>query len=65
MMPAPSVEPAVIAHVEVARVMPGGIATVMRTLVTIPMMVGAIRTFEQIEAGIVNCCFSAGTHRLN
>jgi hypothetical protein len=52
-MPASSVEPSVIAQVEVARVVPGGIATVMRTLVTMPMLVRPIRTFRQIEASIL------------
>jgi hypothetical protein len=65
MMPATSVEPPVVAHVEVARVVPDGIATVMRTLATMPMLVRASRTFRQIEATFVNCCFLARTHRLN
>ncbi len=65
MMPATSVEPSVIAHVEVARVVHGDIAIVMRTLVTMPMLVRTIRTFRQIEGSVVNCCFLARTHRLN
>ena len=64
-MPATSVEPSVIAHAEVARVVHGDIATVMRTLVTMPMLVRTIRTFRQIEASVVNCCFLARAHRLN
>jgi hypothetical protein len=64
MMPA-AVKPSVVAHVEVARVVPGGITAVMRTLVTMPMLVRAIGAFRQIEASIVNCRFLARAHRLN
>jgi len=64
-MPATSVEPSVVAHVEVARVVPGGIATVISTPVTMTMLVRAIRTFRQIETSIINCSFLPRAHRLN
>jgi hypothetical protein len=62
MMPATSVEPTVVAYVEVARVVPGSRAIVMCALVTMPMMVRTIRTFRKIEASIVNCCILPRTH---
>jgi hypothetical protein len=65
MMPAAAVKPSVVAHVEVARVVPHSVGTVMRTLVTMPMLMRAIRTFRQIEASILDCCFLASAHRLN
>jgi hypothetical protein len=65
MMPAAAVKPSVVAHVEVARVVPHSVGTVMRTLVTMLMLVRAVKTFWQIEASIVNCCLLARAHRLN
>ena len=62
MVPATAVEPSVIAHVEVARVVSGSIA-VMRNLMT--MLVRAIRALRQVEDSIVDCCLLARTHRLN
>ena len=64
MMPA-AVKPPVVAHMEVARVVPHSVGTVMRTLVTMSMLMRAVRTFRQIEASIVNCCLLARAHRSN
>jgi hypothetical protein len=64
MMPAAAVKPSVVAHVEVARVVPHSVGNVMRTLVTMPMLMRAVRTFR-IEASILDCCFLARAHRLN
>jgi hypothetical protein len=65
MMPAAAVKPSVVAHVEVARVVPHSVGTVMRTLVTMPMLMRAVRTFREIEASILDCCFLARAHGLN
>ena len=46
MMPATSVEPTVVAHVEIARDVPSGITTLMPGIVTMPVLVGTIRTFR-------------------
>jgi hypothetical protein len=64
MMPATSIEPTVVAAVETAGVMPARVATMMHTIVTMPLMVGTIQTFRQIEARFVSRCFTACTHRL-
>jgi hypothetical protein len=65
MMPASSIEPSVVANVEVARVVPDGIATVRCTLVTMTMLVRAIRAFRQIETGVISCSFLPRAHRSN
>jgi hypothetical protein len=64
MMPA-AVKSSVVAHVEVTRVVPHSVGSVMRTLVTMPMLMRAVRTFRQVEASILDCCFLARAHRLN
>ncbi len=46
MMPATSVEPTVVAHVEIARDVPSDITTLMHGLVTMPVLVRTIRTFR-------------------
>jgi hypothetical protein len=64
MMPATSVKPAMVAAVEAAGVMPSRVATMIRAIVTMPVMVGIIKTCRQIEARLVGWRFTARTHRL-
>jgi len=65
MMPATSVEPSMIAAMEVGGVMPADIAAVMRTLVIMSMMMRTTKAFRQIETRFVNWCLIVLTHRLN
>lgn len=65
MMPATSVEPAMIAAMEVAGVMPADITAVMRALVTMSMMVRTTKAFRQIETRLVNWRSIVLTHGLN
>jgi hypothetical protein len=65
MMPSTAVKPTVVASVESAGVVPSHVATMMRTIVAMPVMVGTIKTCRQIRARVVNCSGSARTHRLN
>jgi hypothetical protein len=65
MMPAASIKPAVVATVEPTGVMPGSIATVMRTLVTMPVMARTVGTPSQIKASLIHCCLIFRPHRLN
>jgi hypothetical protein len=64
MMPATTIETTMVAAVEAAKIMSARIATVMRGVVTMPMMVGAIRPFHEISTRQVRGGIAVAAHRL-
>jgi hypothetical protein len=64
MMPATTIETTMVAAVEAAKIMPACVATVMRGLMTMPMMVSAIRPFHEISTRQVRSDITVAAHRL-
>jgi hypothetical protein len=64
-MCATTVKSSVVSAVDPSGVVPAHVATMMRTIVTVPLMMGTIEAFRQIEADIVFCSFAVRAHRLH
>jgi hypothetical protein len=64
MMPATTIETTMVAAVEAAKIMPARVTTVMRGLMTMPMMVSAIGPFHKISTRQIRGGITVAAHRL-